>query len=410
MIKEIHFENWKSFRRAVLPIDPLTVIIGLNASGKTNAVEGLEFLRRVGVGHHLGVDDSSSPSRIRGEFSRYAYKSENRFTLKTLVQGEDENTDYLYSITVNTTSDNPLHSETLKRLRHKSETNLDRTDLYQTCEPDVGGSIVAKPHSMDKKKCSRDFPILHQLAGLSSFSEEVTQGIDVVTNTLQGIFMFAPDTDLMRGYSPVSAFLARDGSNIAGVLAELPKLRKKEVENTLSKYLAQLPEGDIQQVWAESVGRLDADAMLYCEEEWIRGQTTLVDAKDMSDGTLRFIAILTALLTRPEGSQLIIEEVDNALHPSRAHLLLKMLQEIGGQRNIDVLVTTHNPALLDAMGLKMVPFVVVAHRDRKSGESKLTPLEDIENLPKLIASGPVGKIVSQGTIEKSLSRESEAEA
>ncbi|MFM6453201.1 MAG: AAA family ATPase, partial [Planktothrix sp.] len=46
-------------------------------------------------------------------------------------------------------------------------------------------------------------------------------------------------------------------------------------------------------------------------------------------------------MTRPEGSLIVIEEVDNGLHPSRAGLLLQMLREIGQKRNIDVLVTTH---------------------------------------------------------------------
>ncbi|MCF7994391.1 MAG: ATP-binding protein [Chromatiaceae bacterium] len=44
----------------------------------------------------------------------------------------------------------------------------------------------------------------------------------------------------------------------------------------------------------------------------------------MSDGTLRYdVAIVTALLTREPGSLLVIEEVDNGLHPSRAHLLVR---------------------------------------------------------------------------------------
>ncbi|MEI2579641.1 AAA family ATPase [Scytonema sp. PRP1] len=122
----------------------------------------------------------------------------------------------------------------------------------------------------------------------------------------------------------------------------------------------------------------------------------------MSDGTLRFIAILTALLTRPEGSQLVIEEIDNGLHPSRAELLVRMLREIGEKRKIDILITTHNPTLLDALGSEIVPFVVVAHRDSETGESKLTLLEDIENLPKLMASGTLGKLTTKGAIERSL--------
>jgi predicted ATPase len=34
MLKKLILENWKSFRYAELPLDPLTVLIGTNASGK----------------------------------------------------------------------------------------------------------------------------------------------------------------------------------------------------------------------------------------------------------------------------------------------------------------------------------------------------------------------------------------
>jgi len=115
------------------------------------------------------------------------------------------------------------------------------------------------------------------------------------------------------------------------------------------------------------------------------------------------LAILTALLTRPKDSLLVIEEVDNGLHPSRAKLLLDMLRTVGAERGVDVLVTTHNPALLDAMGTQMVPFITVVNRNPTTGHSVLTLLEDIEQLPKLLAQGSVGRLSSQGLIEKTIS-------
>lgn len=225
---------------------------------------------------------------------------------------------------------------------------------------------------------------------------------------LKKIFIINPIPQNMRDYSPLSKILEQDGSNIAGVLADLPEPEKEKIEQTLLNYLSQLPEGDLQRVWAEPVGRLGSDAMLYCEEKWGENQEPLlVDARGMSDGTLRFLAILTALLTRPEGSLIVIEEVDNGLHPSRAGLLLQMLREIGKNRNIDILVTTHNPALMDELTPDFIPFVMVAYRDQDTGESQLIPLDEIENLPKLMASGSLGKITQQGLLEKSLAKHNE---
>ena len=134
----------------------------------------------------------------------------------------------------------------------------------------------------------------------------------------------------MRYFSPLAEKLANDASNIAGVLAALPDDRKTSVEGTLQKYVRSLPEKDIQRVWTEKVGPFETDAVLLCEEAWkINAPTTKVDARAMSDGTLRFLAILTALLTIPEQSQLLIEEVDNGLHPSRSAMLINMLRTVG---------------------------------------------------------------------------------
>ena len=83
-------------------------------------------------------------------------------------------------------------------------------------------------------------------------------------------------------------------------------------------------------------------------------------------------------------------------------MLFRSLREIGQQRQIDILVTTHNPALLDELTLDFIPFVMVAYRDKQTGESQLIPLEDIADLPKLMASGNLGTIASKGLIEKSL--------
>jgi predicted ATPase len=231
------------------------------------------------------------------------------------------------------------------------------------------------------------------------------EGVRSFLRAIQNIFILDPLPSKMRSYSPLSNELLSDASNIAGVLAALPDEEKVYIEMTLSTYISHLPEKDIRKVWAEPVGRLNSDAMLYCEESWSSDEPAMViDARGMSDGTLRFLAIVTALLTQPEGSQLVIEEVDNGLHPSRSELLLKMLKELGAKRKIDILVTTHNPALLNALEPEMIPFVVVAHRDSQTGESKLTPLDDIQRLPKLLASGHIGDLATQGAIEKSLSQ------
>ena len=412
MLKKLILENWKSFRYAELPLDPLTVLIGTNASGKSNVVEALEFLQRIANGENIeaALAGDKTLSSIRGGVELAARKGENEFTIKALVSGEDDETDYLYSITLITKPIMNNLNETITIINEKKN-NYYPIKFGLTTEKLYLRSCLLNRSSINGIRL--DF------IGIESFGTKLNdknsyqmkivqeQSLDIINKfilpTIQNIHILNPIPLTMRNYSRLSENIESDGSNIAGVLAALTDNKKTEVENTLSEYIKDLPEGDIKKVWAEKVGRLGTDAMLYCQEEWKSGEIIEIDARSMSDGTLRFLAILTALLTRPEGSQIVIEEIDNGLHPSRAALLVKILKEIGTKRNIDILLTTHNPALLDAFGSEIVPFVVVAHRDSETGESKLTLLEDIDNFPKLFASYSLGQMTTKGAIERSLS-------
>ncbi len=387
------------------------ILIGTNASGKSNVLDALDFLNRIASGKDL----QTSLEAIRGGVAFASFRSNTKsggdnFTLEVLVQG-DEKINYSYSITVKTSPRVELLQETLIRLKDRpnTKTNPYRVKLFSTDTPEEDSpSIVARLYNEKagtKKECRRTHSILSQLQGLN-LRQEITEGVEVVSKTLQGIFILDPIPSRMRSYSPFSNVLANDASNIAGVLAALPDPEKRIVEDKITEYVRQLPEREIRKVWAKAVGEFQTDAMLYCEEEWVENQSPmLVDSRGMSDGTLRFLGILTALLTRPTNTQIVIEEVDNGLHPSRAGLLLQILKTISIERNIDVLITTHNPALLDAIGPSMIPFVEVAHRDIESGESKLTLLEDVNMLSKILASGPLGKATTEGKIEQSLSNE-----
>ncbi|MCC5635424.1 AAA family ATPase [Nostoc sp. CHAB 5844] len=418
MLKKLILENWKSFRYAELPLDPLTVLIGTNASGKSNVVEALEFLQRIVSGEKVesALAGDKILQSIRGGVEWAARKPETNFTLSALVNGVNDNTDYLYVMIIETQPFCKILQEFIVKYSYvedKQENIIKKNLLISWNEKELENNYTG----IDVRKKYDDYSyrvtladtiysqsILRQIDGILDNDENINV-YDFLRDTLENVFILNPIPSTMRQYSRLSDRMESDASNIAGVLAALPDEQKFEVESTLSTYIKELPEGDIKKVWAEKVGRFGTDAMLYCQEEWKHGHITEIDVRSMSDGTLRFLAILTALLTRPEGSQIVIEEIDNGLHPSRAELLVRILREIGSKRNIDILLTTHNPALLDALGPEIVPFVVVAHRDYETGESKLTLLEDIDNFSKLFASYSLGNMATKGAIERSLSHD-----
>jgi len=50
MTKELKLMNWKSFKDTTLYIDPLTIVIGVNASSKSNSLDAPLFLLRFAPG------------------------------------------------------------------------------------------------------------------------------------------------------------------------------------------------------------------------------------------------------------------------------------------------------------------------------------------------------------------------
>lgn len=407
LIKSIKLINWKSYENSTLYIDPLTIIIGMNSSGKSNAIDALIFLSRIssGVGIFQAISGDIAMSALRGGADWVCRENTNQFSLEVLM--EYDNTEYEYSITVEVGNTKALIVEE-KLNQHLSNTKISRL-FYTSLRDDKLLNIptyfwTGKQGKGQNFELNRNTSILYQSKSLQLKRKEIIEITTNLSQILAGIFVLDPIPNHMRDYSQLSERLLTDGSNIAGVLAALDTEKKKEIENKLTSYLKEIPEKDIEKVWAERIGKFNTDAMLYCKEGWKEESECIVDARGMSDGTLRFLAIVVAMLTNDKNKLIVVEEVDNGLHPSRAKVLLNMLKELGKERNIDVVITTHNPALLDAAGTTMIPFITIAHRGNK-GQSELTLLEDINELPKLISIGNIGELATNGKIESALARE-----
>jgi len=97
-----------------------------------------------------------------------------------------------------------------------------------------------------------------------------------------------------------------------------------------------------------------------------------VEALSASDGTLRLLALLTALHLMPEHGLLCVEEIEHGLHPHVFGPLLDIVrQRCPAEGARQIVVTTHSPDLLDAAQTNEV--VVV---DRTDGRTTLSRLRD----------------------------------
>ncbi len=393
MIKRITLENWKSFRQATLHIAPLTVIIGTSASGKTNAVEALAFLGRMSRGQNIRETFAGDEGQngIRGGAESITFKPADYFTLDVTIQGiaPENPSSYLYHLTVEP-APYLVAAEQLSSVADE-QGNAPTTDMFIDMNVDKEKHLANAAY--ENKGIVGRIDRMVELSGLYTslgrMEERLPGEVRGVCQTLQHIYVLDPVAALMRSPSLIgNVSLNSNGSNIAAVIAGKPPNQQQKIEAALSFYASHLPEGNIRRVFAKKVGKPLTHALLFAKEQWLVNEPpTLMDARTMSDGTLRFLAILTAMLTHPSGSLVVIENIDYGLHASRACLLIHMIRHIGEQRNINIIITTHNPDLVNEMTQEEqdhLPLIQVIHRNLTTGESKITILEDHADLPRLL--------------------------
>ncbi|MCB0629248.1 MAG: AAA family ATPase [Saprospiraceae bacterium] len=425
MIERVGIKNFKSYKNAELKLAPLTVLIGANASGKTNALEAIRFLSWMAQGQKLSK--LQNDDFIRGKIKNFPRSGEKSFTLECTInkaglsfetlnfnleefnhlaieleirQGGDLHIGYeaISSYNMHTVPSTPPGYHYLYKTKTKSKginTNIE---------------VEYNNFSRGGKKpliiCNDQMSIFMQLASAARFQDGHKKARQVIPERthefekfLSRIQFLAPVPEKMRTYSyKTEKKLLENGDHLSSVIYDL--IENSEERSLNRKYLLQfissLPEQNIADVGFISTPR--EEVMLELKETF-GGKEQFYDTSSLSDGTLRVLSYAAAILSAPSNSLLIIEEFENGVHPSRADKLLKSIYRIAKERSITVLISTHNPALLDALPDEAIPKVVFCYRDPETGFSKLTRLEDLPHYPELIAQDTLGDLLTRGLID-----------
>jgi predicted ATPase len=200
----------------------------------------------------------------------------------------------------------------------------------------------------------------------------------------------------MRSYGhKTDRLLEKYGENLSGVLYNL--CQDSTLKNKILEFVKILPEQDIKDI--EFIETPREEVMLQLIETF-GSFSSPYDADNLSDGNLRVLAIAAVLFSAPEQSIVVIEEIDNGVHPSRAKSLLERMSIVAKERNLRVLISSHNPALLDALPDEAVPNTVYCYRNPDNGSSQLVRLGNFPDYPELIARGSIGYLMTQGLLER----------
>lgn len=414
MLESIKIVDFKSYKTQVLPLSSLTLMIGANASGKSNAIEAFRFLSWLAQGIKLSTlqtvrNSDEYVSVLRGHLFQLGRHRVKKFGIGCRLVNQElnewNNLEVEFEI-----RENELH---LAQERIFSSELNNSVPLYEIVKPASGVNTDVKVaynnFARGGKKpqviCNDQLSIMSQLLGSARFSAEdkhAQQVIPFVTKTFSSalencIFLDAIPAK-MREESLPNTKLYENGSNLAGVLASLTQFGKDQVQKQkLIEFIQSLPEQDIRDItfFENRKGEISFELV-----ESFGNDIRHCDQEVLSDGTLRVLAIAAALFSAKEGSTVVIEEIDNGVHPSRAKLLLSQMQKCAKERHLQLLLSTHNPALMNALPDEAVKDVVFCYRDPQEGDSRLVKLSELDNYLSLLAQGELGDLVTKGILER----------
>ena len=414
MLTAITLGNFKSYKDVRLPLAPLTVLIGANASGKSNAIEGMRLLAWLAQGQKLSTIQYAVQSVdrvVRGRVEDLAYCRGDSFSLGCETDLQEWNR---LSMTI-THRDDGLHitAETLTAPHANVPLyTLDRPSNIRGTDVSVAYNNFSSGPNKPHITCSDQMAIFTQLTSPATFNSTHKKSKEVVPKLakqyegwLSTMLFLDPVPARMREYSfPSEKRLQGDGTNLSGVLYDLWGMDAAAAQEPCKthradvlSFIQSLPEQDISGL--DFLKEPRGGVMLQLTETF-GGESRPYDASLLSDGTLRVLAIAAAMLSAEEGSLVVIEEIDNGVHPSRARHLLAQIRKIAERRKLRVLLSTHNPALLDALPDSAIPDVVFCYRDRSDGASRLVRLAEVPDYPELIAQGSLGHLTTSGLLER----------
>ena len=401
MLKKLRLENFKNFKKAELHLDSFTILIGTNASGKSNIRDALRFLHGISRGYNLAeimgekyVEGGVLQWRgIRGGTREAGFQGTNfglevTFSLPEYFQEKETQQEVIYQIEVNLGSDNQPPNIITERLTFTGESES-LIEAKLQVEQETKSLIVKvynQPYPNPPIPLTFHQPILSQMAqritdvSIGEGYIPVTLLREKLKATLQAFsnmrFLDLNPEVMRLPFFPGQSVLGDRGENLSSVLLDIcQNTQKKE---TLLEWIRELTPMDAKDF--EFPTDFTGKTLLTLVEE--NGQK--ISAYSASDGTLRFLAIIAALLGSSSAQFYFFEELDNGIHPTRLHLLLQLIESQVAQGKIQIIATTHSSQLLRLVSERTLEAVSLIYRLENRADAKIIRILDIPDAPRIL--------------------------
>ena len=408
-IKNIKVSNFKSFEEVNVDLGRFNVLIGANASGKSNFINVLQFLKDIAEN---GLDNAISMQGV-DYIQNINMGASKNLSVELHIDSRDEPVKFgfekeedkrvigisAYEFTYRFSIEFPLHKKKreYKIVEERLAAKCDFVELEEKKEEirekekiEEGEIILNRDeegrvkHDLKPRDISiRMEDIIPPFFSKKGFLEEKLSPKELFIETpiffpflsfeisdfFSDISIYDFDPKSSKKATPITGKteLEPNGSNLAIVLKNILEDRKKtERISNLIKDLLPFIEGI-------KVRKMPDKSVLASLKEVYSGKTFL-PAFLISDGTINITALIIALYFE-EKPLIIIEEPERNIHPFLISKVVEMMNDVSERLKKQIIVTTHNPEVIRYTDIENI---LLVHRDDEGFSQISRPAEKEE--------------------------------
>lgn len=367
LIRRVVIHNYKSIEKCDVTLGRFNVFVGRNGSGKSNFLDALQF-----VADALRTGSVSNALESRGGMQHVVRQSMNAprsFRVELHIQhSATQRAEYYIEIAERPNGGFAVEQEELFVSRYNDDArvlsvfrcnggSLLHANVLRTATGDISDDHI--------RKVSTEVLYLPMVSLLPEYESAY--------KALCNLTVYNPIPDPMRPPHLVEeAPLKANGSNLTSAVSRLSRERPETLARIV-EYLAAIVPG-LSKVSPLAIG--SSYEILEFQQQ-IAGESAsrMFESQNMSDGTLRSLAVLVAALQFYQPSDpshvIGIEEPESAIHPAAMAVLLDALRE--SSVNNQVLITTHSPDLLDRVDIDTDSLFAVSD---STGSTVIEPIDN----------------------------------
>jgi len=388
-IKRLCVKNFKSIKDVDIEFSPLTILVGANATGKSNLINVLRFISHIakhGIDNAIslqgGISNLANTCLEKGTATEISFTVDflnevkfglNRFDENIVLRVKEieysfafkadlENFGYLierdtFELKIECFKlDTDLNEEEkhlkliatriLSLLRENSQSPVVLKNLFQ---PE--GEIDEAFRKKIEDRIEFELGVMYTMCHVEENELMLSSKYFILLRCFNAdkfirLFDFDPK-ELKKSSSMMSmSFLEENGSNIVSVLRNIVQNKEKEKKLiTILKYFLPFIEN-------LTIGS-NIDKSYYFIKENYSGHS--FHANYLSDGTVNILAIVIALYFENSPGIIILEEPERNIHPKIMHNLILSARDVSKDKQI--IITTHNPEFLKHAEIEEVRFL-----------------------------------------------------